>query len=205
MESTSAISAVRLAPRNIRSFVSQGDLSAGLPLPDGHFDVVSCFETLEHLPSEKIPRALAELSRLCGRWMCLTIPSFGPNENGPAGWFEGKVRPERVGHYKELGADYAGPVPFDDLMRDQRGEPIEGHLTIASYSWWTHQLAAVGLVRRGDLEATVLSDLARFGLLGTWNLYLLEKGSGSGERPPLPPEHAIAALERRWGLDSPPA
>ena len=84
--------------------------------------------------------------------MVATIPSFGPNEHGPGGWYQVKVRDDRVAHYESLGPDYEGPVPYDDLYRDATGEPIEGHLTIASFAWWTARFAEAGFERCGEVE-----------------------------------------------------
>ena len=79
-------------------------------------------------------------------YVIATIPSFGPNRNGPGGWFDVKVRPERLEHYRSFGDDYEGPVAYDDLYRDADGAPVEGHLTIASFAWPV-RLCAMPLTR----------------------------------------------------------
>ncbi len=121
--------------------VRVANLFAGLPWADGTFDLVTSLEILEHLPPDRVPDALVELARVCGGYLYATIPSFGPNRSGPDGHFEGKVRPERVDHYRSLGSDYRGPVPESDLAVDAEGELVEGHLCIASFEWWTEQFA----------------------------------------------------------------
>lgn len=150
-----------------------GDLLGGLPYGDGAFDVVTALETLEHLPPDQVDRALGELRRVCGGVLYATIPSFGPNGGGgPDGHMVGKVRPERMEHYRSLGEGYAGPVAFDDLARDAAGNPVEGHLTIASFGWWTERFAAAGFRRRADVERRMVGDLVPE-LAAAWNLYVL--------------------------------
>src|SRR5262245_56613231 len=83
--------ALSLADAAVRPYLAQGDLSRGLPFEDRRFELISCFEILEHLPPERVPEALEELARVCGGHLLATIPSFGPNPHGPSGWFPGKV------------------------------------------------------------------------------------------------------------------
>jgi SAM-dependent methyltransferase len=179
-----------------------GNLLHRLPVKDRQYELVTALETLEHLPPAAVSTALRELRRVTSHYLVATIPSFGPNAHGPGGWFEVKVRDDRVAHYYSLGPDYDGPVPFDDLYRDARGEPVEGHLTIASFRWWTRQFEAAGFVRCGATERRIHPHLARFGLTKYWNLYVL--------RVPTAPEPAgdartpdeIEAVERRFRLDT---
>ncbi|MGH2706004.1 MAG: class I SAM-dependent methyltransferase [Actinomycetota bacterium] len=148
-----------------------------LPVVTGAAPVVTAFETLEHLPPHDVSRALAELARATSAFVVATIPSFGRNDYGPNGWYGGKVLWEVLHAYEALGPDYEGPIPYHDLMRDGENNPIEGHLTIASFSWWTKRFAEAGLVRFGKLEEAMNADLGRFGLLGQqiWHLYVAGK------------------------------
>ncbi len=148
------------------------DLFAGLPWDDGAFELVTALEILEHLPPDRVPGAIAELARVCGGHLFATIPSFGPNRSGPDGHFEGKVRPERVDHYRGLGPDYRGPVPEADLALDADGRLVEGHLTIASFEWWTARFAEAGFVRCTDVEARLYIDIEPAALAPFWNLYV---------------------------------
>jgi SAM-dependent methyltransferase len=160
--------------------VRVADVLTGLPWPDAAFDVVSVLETLEHLPPDQVPQAIAELRRVCGGFLYATIPSFGPSGGpGPDGFFDNKVRPERLEHYRSLAATFDGPVPYEDLERDIDGEPVEGHLTIASFAWWTRQFAQAGMTRRPDVEARIYTDIEPAGLVPWWNLYVFSAPGAS--------------------------
>ncbi len=184
-----------------RGHVRYGNLLHRLPFGRGAFDVVSLFETLEHLPPEMVPRALREVRRVTGKYVIATIPSFGPNRNGPGGWFDVKVRPERLDYYRALGDGYDGPVPYDDLYRDADGNPVEGHLTIASFAWWTRQFAAAGFVRCDGVERRIHPHLARLGLTRYWNLYVFRVPNAVEPTGDVPSSLEIADVEKRFGFD----
>ncbi len=181
--------------------VRVANVFAGLPWPDGAFDLVTALEILEHLPPDLVPDALAELARVSGAFLYATIPSFGPNASGAAGHFEGKVRPERLDHYHALGPDYRGPVPFEDLAVDAEGKPVEGHLCIASFEWWTERFAEVGLIRRPEIERRLYADIEPADLAPYWNLYVLA-GEGAPEAmvEPRDPGKSLADLGLRHPL-----
>ena len=184
-----------------RGHVRYGNLLHRLPFGRGTFDGVTLFETLEHLPPEVVPRALREVRRVTKGYVVATIPSFGDNPNGPGGWLDGKVRPERLDYYRSLGPGYDGPIPYDDLYRDSDGAPVEGHLCIASFAWWTRQFEAAGFVRDAAIERRIHPYLARVGLTKYWNLYVLR----TADVPEASGEHRTAAeiadVEKRFGLD----
>lgn len=179
-----------------------GDLTDRLPFKTGQFDLVTALETLEHLPPDVVPVALRELRRVARSYLVCTIPSFGPNDNGPGGWLQAKVPDARLDHYYSLGPSYEGPVPHEDLYRDETGEPIEGHLTIASFSWWTKQFEAAGFVRCGEVERRIHPDLARFGLTKYWNLYVLRAADAPVPVAGIRSAAEVADVERRFSLDT---
>ena len=164
--------AVEHATPGAQGHLKVGNLLDGLPYADGQFELVSTLEILEHLPPADVPRALQEIRRVCAGVVYATIPSFGRNASGPNGHYEGKVRPERLEHYNELGLDFVGPVPEADLETDIGGGPVEGHLSIASFGWWTDRFADAGFSRRLNVEERLYADLAPTGLAPFWNLYV---------------------------------
>lgn len=49
-----------------------------IPLGDGTFDAVGCFEVLEHLPYEEFPKALSEIRRVCSGRAVFSVPDHTP-------------------------------------------------------------------------------------------------------------------------------
>jgi SAM-dependent methyltransferase len=192
--------AVGHATAGAKGHIRQGDLRSGLPFHDRSFEIVTALETLEHLSPPDVPAAIAEIARVTSRWVLCTIPSFGANPNGPGGWFQVKVRDERVAHYESLGADYTGPVPYVDLYRDALGQPIEGHLTVASFAWWAARFADAGLIRCDRTERSIHPELARLGLTKYWNIYVFRRPEAPEPVTDRDPT-AIAAVLRRFVLD----
>jgi SAM-dependent methyltransferase len=182
----------------------QGDLLDGLPFIDGEFDLVTCLEVLEHMPPDMIPAVLREIRRVTSKYVVATIPSFGENQFGPGGWFDVKVRPEMLDQYRAKGTGYIGPVPYDDLYRDVNGEPIEGHLSIASFTWWQQQFEAAGFIRCGQTELDMHVDLARYGQTEYWNLYVFRTPDAVEPRGNARSDNDISHWESNFGLDARP-
>ena len=103
------------------------------------------------------------------------------------------MRPERLEHYRSLGADYGGPVPTEDLALDAEGGPVEGHLTIASFDWWTARFAEAGFDRWADVERRLYTDIAPAGLGVFWNLYVFAVPDDAGSSWPAPQPRAQPA------------
>jgi SAM-dependent methyltransferase len=183
-----------------RGHLRYASLRHKLPYKRDTFDLVSALEVLEHLPPDAIPHALAELRRVTRRYVVATIPSFGPNPFGPSGWFDLKVQAEVLDRYRALGDGYTGPVPYDDLYRDSHGDPVEGHLTIASFDWWTARFAEAGFVRCGAVERRMHPQLARFGMTRYWNLYVF-RTAGAPEPDAQRSGAELEKVEVDWRLD----
>lgn len=192
--------AARHASPGAAGHLLQGDVIAGLPFRDAHFDVLTIFETLEHLPPEVIPAVLTELRRVCSGFVIATIPSFGPNPHGADGFLEHKVRDEVLDAYYALGPDYAGPVPHQDLYRDAAGLPAEGHLTVASFAWWSARFQQAGFLRCGAVEERISSQLRRFGMATLWNAYVFRVPDVAEPGVPTRTAEETRTMERRLRL-----
>ncbi len=181
--------------------VRVANLFTGLPWEDGRFELVTALEILEHLPPDRVGAALTELRRVCSGYLYATIPSFGTNLSGPDGHFEGKVRPERLEHYRGLGPAFLGPVPEADLAVDADGRLVEGHLTIAAFEWWTQQFELAGLTRCPDIERRLYADIEPGDLAPYWNIYVLKSDGASEETAqPIRPDRSLVDLGLRHPL-----
>ena len=196
--------AISQAPTTVRDRVRTFDLTSTRTRRsfgrEHRFDLVTVFEVLEHIPPRRIAAVLRFLRVISAGYVVATIPSVGTNRNGPDGLLSGKVRDDRLRHYQSLGADYAGPVPRRDLMRDDDGRPIEGHVTIASYDWWTERFEAAGFRRVDDVERLMHPVIGRFDLSVGWNLYVFHVAGCQPAPSPTRTEREIAEVERRWAL-----
>lgn len=140
--------AVATSPREARPFVMQGD-ALSLPFANEAFDLVVCIETLEHLWPSQGRQAIEELSRVTSNWVFLSIPSFGFNDFGPCA-----IPIISPSHVEDAKAHRS----FRELSIDPDGLPHHGHLTNATYHWWTDLLAEQGLHRTGWLERQINRD-----------------------------------------------
>jgi len=51
----------------------QQEVAQSIPYPDDTFDVVTCFDVLEHIPAREVPRTLKELLRVSKQWVVLRM------------------------------------------------------------------------------------------------------------------------------------
>lgn len=156
------------ARRRARPYLSQQDVTA-LGFPDAGFDLVTCMEVLEHLPVRVIDLALAELARVSRGAVVVTTPSFGDDRNGGVGLPVGD----------EWREDADAGRRFSRIVLDDEGRPHLGHLTLATYAWWTERFAAHGLERDAEAEKAMLTH-PRHGVgRWRWNLYVLRPKSAA--------------------------
>ena len=171
--------AIDHAPRSVHNYVSVGNV-LDLDFTENAFDLILCFETLEHLESTKVDQAIGQLYRVTSDEVWVTIPCLGVNDYGPPhGWPQGKIKEPYYPMY-ETDQDFPEPALLEHLPLDRRGFPLQGHITIASFRWWTEHFLRQGFIRRGDLERRVNSDIeaARTGWL---NCMVFEKTALTGQ------------------------
>jgi hypothetical protein len=143
--------AISTADVDVRPFLLVSDCSA-LPLKRDFFDLVTCYETLEHLEGDSCRRAMDELARITKSFLWISTPCLGYNDlYFPPGWPQGKIKKE-FEHLYEKEVDFPNPALLEHLALDRNGFPIEGHVTIASFRWWTENFINRGFIRRGDIE-----------------------------------------------------
>ncbi len=97
-----------------------------MPLPDEEFDVVACFEVLEHIPYGTVPGALSEIQRVCKKHAVLSLPDARPTV---------RFRVPRIGPRKFLIE-----LPFW-TMREHRFHG-EHHWEINKKGYPLHQVVA---------------------------------------------------------------
>lgn len=156
---------INSAPPRLRKYLSVGDIT-NIDFNDNSFDLVICMEVLEHLPLKLIDIAIDELKRICKGSIFVTIPSFGPNNYGLYGlplnentWFN----------------DAKKNIPFSQIVVDDNGVPDCGHITLATYRWWTEKFLQHNLVRNGQLELIINNDQELNLRRWNWNIYILNE------------------------------
>lgn len=106
--------------------------------------LVISLEVFEHLPVSIIRRNLEKLRAEHAGQVFLTIPSFGYSQSLPAIGYAGDTNKERV-------TDVIENRLFS-YQAMERGWPGGGHITLASYRWWTDFFFAHGFVRNFEAE-----------------------------------------------------
>jgi hypothetical protein len=137
------MTAIAHASDRIRPHLHQGDLLAAEAGRD--FDTVFGLDIFEHLNPNRL-RAYLDRLKSClveGGLLFAVIPAFGCDP------VFGQVFPHYLPGSHENAA--AGQC-FTTLHVDDRGYPINGHLTWADSQWWVEQFAQSGLIRRPHIE-----------------------------------------------------
>lgn len=171
--------AIRSAPPEVSPWLQVGSCTE-IAFPDASFDLLLVLETLEHLPPSDVDKTVAELRRVTARWLWASIPSIGVNRYGQDGYIEGKIKERYLDLYGNKTIDR---VPFSHLLVDVDHIPLHGHLTIASFDWWTSLFGRHGFIRRGDKELE-LNERLEPARIGLWNSMVFEKITNpEGNRP----------------------
>ncbi len=131
------------------------------------FNVVTALEVFEHLPISLIKRYLMKFHQNFDGRLFLTIPSSGVDP------WSGRVI------FTESSAtrlaDMDAHRVFSHLAM-LNGKPGGGHITLASYRWWTDFFFANGFIRDLTLEKKLKSYEAIFSAY-RWCPYILKKAS----------------------------
>lgn len=154
------------APDEVRPHLQQADVSDLSRFGTGDFDLVLCMEVLEHLPIDLVHGCIVELARVSSQTIIVTTPSFGPNWPGRAG-----LPLDSPGWL----ADARSGRRFSQIVLDPEGRPHHGHLTLASYAWWTALFRSHGLSRNQDVENGWLEHPERPLWHHHWNMYVLHE------------------------------
>lgn len=165
---------LRLAPADVRPHLRRQDVTALDAFADGAFDAVLCTEVLEHLPVAAVRQCVDELRRVARGPIVATIPSFGPNWPGRAGL------PLDNPSWRD---DARAGRRFARIVVAPDGRPHHGHLTLATYEWWTDLFAGHGLVRERDVENAWLEHPERPLWRHRWNPYVLSEVASAAYVP----------------------
>jgi len=175
----------------VKDLVFWGDiLDLGRDVSCPPYDFVLTLDILEHLPPDKVPTALANLTALMapGAILFAVIPAYGPNAFGP------ELYPLK---YDEWKRDAAAGLPFRNIPLDDQGRPHLGHLTHATVDWWEKTMVEAGLERLGAVERLLhqrFDDRLEFARRSFF-IFAWTGGKGAAER---------ASLLRRLRLSSTP-
>lgn len=152
---------IRLSP--VSEHIFHVDL-LGLPsVTTQKYDLVICMEVLEHIPPTRLDQAIENLKTACKTNIILTISNFGPDYH-----FAGLPLNESC-----WLQDARKNVPFRNLVVDTDGVPDLGHISLATYRWWSEKLLVNGLIRMPQFELTGYRDF-NF-LTYQWNVYVLQQ------------------------------
>jgi SAM-dependent methyltransferase len=131
----------------------------------GNVDCVTLMEVFEHLPVSIIKDLLKKLHQIEGN-IFLTIPSYGADSV----FRRGVIVNDGTPNWK---FDMMSNRPFRNIVLENE-LPHLGHITLASYRWWTEFFLSQGYMRNFDKE-TQCSQTFR-GILEKykWNPYILK-------------------------------
>lgn len=158
---------INLSP--VKDYIYTGDVLSLDKIKEESFDLVICMEVLEHIPPTYLDKAIKELKRISKDYLLITIPSYGPNEFGYCGLPLNKECWLR---------DAKENIPFKNLVVDESNIPHLGHISLATYKWWTLKFLKNGLIR--DINIENIGYRGYNFLKYRWNLYILKRLAENG-------------------------
>jgi SAM-dependent methyltransferase len=127
----------------MKKYIFKGNILDLDHIASGEYDLVICMEVLEHLPPTYLNKAINNLKRISKNQILITVPAYGPNNFGYSGlplnekcWLE----------------DARKNIPFANLVVDENNTPHLGHISLATYKWWTQKFLKNGLIRDINCE-----------------------------------------------------
>lgn len=134
------------------------------------FELVVCMEVLEHLPLSVIEATIEALKKICSGSILLTIPSHGPNQHGRYGF--------PMHHVEDWMRCARENRTFTVLpIVKATGLPHCGHITLASYQWWTDKFLQHDLIRDYAVEQAIVYDEATKVYEMGWSVYVLREAT----------------------------
>jgi SAM-dependent methyltransferase len=131
----------------------------------GEVDLVSYMEVFEHLPISVVKEILTAIRGQLKGNLFLTIPSYGIDHTFRGGIVVNSDNPQWT-------RDMQANVPMRNIVLED-GTPHLGHITLASYRWWSEFFMSMGFGRHYDIEGAMQSgfaaDIARY----RWNPYVI--------------------------------
>jgi SAM-dependent methyltransferase len=154
---------INLSP--CKDYIYEGNIfDLNQTFEENSFDVVICMEVLEHIPPTKLNVAIQNLKRITLKSLVITMPSFGPNRYG----YYGLPLNEKC-----WLRDARENTPFKNLVVDGNNIPDLGHISLATYKWWSMKFLKNGLIRNSsyELKGYEYHDFLKY----RWNAYVLSK------------------------------
>lgn len=130
-------------------------------------DLITFTEVFEHIPVSLLEQIIKSLYVSYSGRLFLTIPSYGLDPTFKLGI---QVNDNNASWQRDMMENR----PFKNIVLEN-GVPHHGHITLASYRWWTEFFLFHGYSRNRDLETTCNSKFHNIIKAYSWNPYILER------------------------------
>ncbi|MEQ9359179.1 methyltransferase domain-containing protein [Coleofasciculus chthonoplastes] len=162
-------SLVEQANSSIRQYIKNISIEEMILDWENHFkqkDVISLTEVCEHLPISILEKVFSLFSQNHKGAIFATIPSYGLDSTFKHGI---KVNPDTPSWLRDMQEN----IPFKNIVLEN-ALPHHGHITLASYRWWTEFFLYYGWSRNRDLEFSCNRNFKHTLITYNWNPYILE-------------------------------